>query len=339
MNKPTENTILKKALHQFNQITGGKAKQIQMPVPGVGMEADAALRITLGKVKHDLLVEIKHELRQPQLPVILTKLGRSNENWILVSKYIPQPIKTQLKEQNINYLETAGNCFIHAGGLFLYINDQPVTASRQTTTAKLWKQAGLKFLLVVISNPTLLNSTYRNIAEEADIALGNIGPLMQELAEAGYIKKEQDEWVLYNKETLIQRWVELFHALLKPKYQLGRFRFLKPSMEQRWKSIKPANFYWGGDPAGELLTNFLQPELFTIYTGNHAAAIKELQLVPDVSGNIELIAKFWNFIIPDGETTTLATVPPLLVYADLMASNDSRNWEVASRIKSKYLNG
>jgi hypothetical protein len=339
MNKTAENTILKRALHKLNQITGGRAKQMHTPVPQPGLEADAVLRIMLGKEKHDLLVEIKHELRQPQLPTILTKLGRNKESWILVSQYIPQPIKNQLKDQGINYLETAGNCFIQGEGLFLYINDQPVTPSRQTTTAKLWKQAGLKFLFVIISNPALLNTPYRTIADAAGIALGNVGQLMQELEQGGYIKKKHQEWLMNNKDALIQRWIELYHVLLKPKYEMGRFRFLLPETQQKWKSFKTVNFYWGGEPAGELLTNFLQPELFTIYTyTSQAKLIKELKLIPDTGGNIELIEKFWNYIAVEAETTSTLTVPPLLVYADLMGTNDSRNWEVASRIKSKCLN-
>lgn len=339
MNKVAENTILKRALQQFNQITGGKAKQMQLNLPEGGMEADAALRIILGKEKQELLVELKHELRQPQIPAILAKIGRNKENWILISRYIPQPIKNQLKEQGVNYLEAAGNCFIHAGGLFLYINDQSVTAARQTSTARLWKQAGLKFLFVIISNPGLLNTNYRTIAEAANIALGNIGLLMQELEEGGYIKKKQDEWVLNNKEVLIKRWIELYHVLLKPKYELSRFRFLRPATRQGWKSFNTENFYWGGEPAAELLTNYLQAELFTIYTNtNQAKLVKELKLVPDTSGNLELVEKFWNYIALEEENASILIVPPLLVYADLMSTNDSRNWEAAARIKSKYLN-
>jgi hypothetical protein len=338
MNETVENTILKKALNQLNQIIGAKAKQL--PKSKIDKGVNAEVQLTLGKEKHVFQVEIKHELRQTNMPSILNKIGNNKENWILVSRYIPQPIKNQLREQGINYLEAAGNCFIHTGSLFFYISDRPVTASRQTTTGKLWKQAGLKFLFVIISNPSLLNKPYRTIADAAGIALGSIGPLMQELQQAGYIKKEQEEWIMINKEVLIQRWVELFHVLLKPKYQLGRFRFLHTETQRQWKLIKPINFYWGGEPAGELLTNFLQPELFTIYADNNVTKLmKELQLVPDAAGSIELVEKFWNTTALEKEGLATHVVPPLLAYADLMATNDSRNWEVAARIKSKYLNG
>jgi hypothetical protein len=339
MNNTAENIILKKALHQVNQITGGILKQINVPIPKADMAVDTALRITVGKEKHDLWVEIKHELRQPQIPAIIAKIGKDKENWILVARYIPQPIKNQFKELGINYLEAAGNCFIHVGGLFMYINDQRVTAARQTTTAKLWKQAGLKFLFVIISNPALLNTTYRTIAEAANIALGNIGPLMQELEQSGYIKKKHEEWVLNNKDALIKRWIDLYHVLLKPRYEIGRFRFLLSETQQQWKTFKTVNFYWGGEPAAELLTNFLQAELFTIYTNaNQTKLVKELKLIPDTSGNLELVEKFWNYIAQEEENATTLIVPPLLVYADLMTTNDSRNWEAAGRIKSKFLN-
>lgn len=82
----------------------------------------------------------------------------------------------------------------------------------------------------------LLNASYRTIAEAADIALGNIGPLLSEL-QAQHLKKTGDKEVLQNKEMLIQRWTELYQVAMKPGLQLGMFRFLKRSLQQEWKAI------------------------------------------------------------------------------------------------------
>jgi hypothetical protein len=110
-------------------------------------------------------------------------------------------------------------------------------------------------------------------------------------------------------------------------------------MDQQWKTFKTESIYWGGEPAADLLTNFLQPEFFTIYTNtSQTKLMKELQLINDAAGNFEVVEKFWNYIAAEEEAISTGIVPPLLVYADLMASNDSRNWEVAARIKSKFLN-
>ena len=337
MNKEIKKEILKDALSQFNLQTGGKAKEL---IQEENNEIDAQIDIKLGKERVVFLVEIKNELRQTSLPAILAQIHTQDAHWLLVSKYIPQPIKQQLKDQGINYLEVAGNCYINAGGLFIYINDRSVSHSRKTATGRFWKSAGLKFQFAILCDPGLLNQSYRTIADAADIALGNIGPLLDELQEKGYAAKINGVWSFKNKFTLVLRWTEMYPAILKPGLQKGRFRFLKTSMRQEWKTLAPHNFLWGGEPAGELYTNFLEPGFFIIYSDKPIAEVmKELQLVPDPNGDVELRKQFWNnkYFQDKGNIVIPHTVPPLLAYADLMNTGDSRNWEVATRIKNKYL--
>ena len=53
-------------------------------------------------------------------------------------------------------------------------------------------------------------------------------------------------------------------------------------------------------------------------------------------GNVEILTPFWNF---DHEFANQGIAPPLLVYADLMATGDLRNIEAAGMIYEKYLAG
>ena len=55
----------------------------------------------------------------------------------------------------------------------------------------------------------------------------------------------------------------------------------------------------------------------------------------DPNGDIEILRVFWKF-----ETDELDknTVPPLLIYADLLATGDARNIETARMIYEKELN-
>lgn len=331
MNKMAANIILQEAVRKFGNITGGNARY-----KGGTSGNDGNLVISIGKQKHDFHINIKNELRQSNLPALIEQVGKEKEDWLIISKYIPKPLKEKLKGEGINYLEAAGNCFIQAGALFLYINDQPVTPTRETVTGKLWKQSGLKFLFVILCDNTLLNAPYRKIAEVAGIALGNIGSLLEELRQAGYIIENENGFCLTQKEQLTQRWMELFHAVLRPRLIKGVFRFARKEREQEWKEIKSENFLWGAEPAGDMLTGFLPPKTFTVYSSQAVNdVVKELRLIPDPAGNVILIEQFWQELLSGN---TVKTVPPLLVYAELMVSHDSRNWEVASRIKNKYLN-
>jgi len=64
--------------------------------------------------------------------------------------------------------------------------------------------------------------------------------------------------------------------------------------------------------------------------------MRDLRLVPDPHGKVEIVEIFWN--PGDYQTETQQkTVPPLLAYAELINSLDSRNRETAQRIKKKFL--
>jgi len=339
-----EKEILEEAMQQFTAITGAGLTQLtdsNLNKKG-GNNADALLELKQGVRKTVFLVEVKNEIREQNLAAILNRMGKNAAEWLLVCQYIPKPLKEKLKNQGINYLEATGNCFISKDGLFFYINDKAVTRQRQPAEGKLWNQAGLKFLFGVLIKPELLNTNYRQIARETNVALGNIGAFIVELKEEGFLKEglENGRPMLFleNKEQLHRKWVELFNAVLKPKLKLGRFRLIDNNVLTNWKDIPNRQFYWGAEPAGALMTDFLQPEIFTIYSKeNKTEIMKQLRLVPDKNGNVEMMHIFWEIAMPDFLDRKNKTVPPLLVYAELITSLDSRNRETAERIKQKYL--
>src|SRR5690606_33652836 len=100
---------------------------------------------------------------------------------LIISQYIPDSLKVQLKQYGINYLEASGNCYIYRDDLFILINDQQASKYRISKNGKIWNEAGLKFLFVILAEPTLLNKPYREIAKYADISASNIGIFLKEL--------------------------------------------------------------------------------------------------------------------------------------------------------------
>jgi hypothetical protein len=122
--------------------------------------------------------------------------------------------------------------------------------------------------------------------------------------------------------------------ILRPKITAGTYRFVDKSLTDHWKELQPKTFHWGGENAGALLTGYLRPEKFTIYAINFRQEVmKELKLLPDPEGPVEILHQFWK----DIQEETQVTVPPLLAYADLATSLDSRNRETAERLKKQYL--
>ena len=110
--------------------------------------------------------------------------------------------------------------------------------------------------------------------------------------------------------------------------------FLKNEDEHNWQKInlKPNHTFWGGEPAGGIITKYLNPEIFTLYTDEtRNNLIKNYRLVPEPKGNIKVYKKFW------AKNVTGNTVPPILAYVDLMNTGDQRNIETASKIYNNVL--
>ena len=59
----------------------------------------------------------------------------------------------------------------------------------------------------------------------------------------------------------------------------------------------------------------------------------KMMLVPDSKGDIEIIQHFWQ----EADSLEKNCAPPILIYADLILSQDPRNIEVADFIFNSYL--
>lgn len=332
-----EPQIIDKAIKKLQELTGIEVRF--NPEGNYKNMVDGVIRIGK-KPGIELGVEVKNEIRQAQIPGVINKMKAYDGQLILVSRYIPSPVKSYLKSEGVNYLETAGNCFINNNQLFIYINDQKVTPERETGKSILWNVAGLKFVFAVLNNPDILNQPYRVVANSAKIALGTVGRLIENLKKENFLieglKNGKGILLLDRKEELLTKWTTIYNTTLRPKQMIGRFRSVGITTVN--DLILPPGIIWGGEPAGARLTKFLKPEKFTLYTSlEKVQVMKILKLAPDPVGNIELLYIFWNNeIANDEDLNEMRIVPPLIAYADLHASYDSRNYETAERIKNKY---
>jgi hypothetical protein len=79
------------------------------------------------------------------------------------------------------------------------------------------------------------------------------------------------------------------------------------------------------------MTHYLKPELIPIYAGAHYLnqLLLENRLKTDITGDVEILERFWK-AAEEPQPEELA--PPLLVYADLLATGNQRNLETAKMI-------
>jgi len=282
------------------------------------------------------IVEAKSTMRTSNLGLVLSQLeeyrNQSNKPIILIAQYISKEGARQLKERGFNYIDITGNAFIKKDDLVIYIEGQKRRTATLTNQSRAFQEAGVKIIFHLLSEPENLQDSYRTIAQKVGVSLGSVSNVMAELEELNYLIKTKEKRVLKNKEELLERWLVVFNTVLKPRIVRSRMKFIDTSMAQNWRNFNPNkigdDILWGGEPAGALLTNNLRPQDFTIYSNLELPAIaKQLRMVPDKEGNVEVRQKFWDDNKPNQNT-----VPALLVYADLMNSGYGRNVEIANEI-------
>ncbi len=158
---------------------------------------------------------------------------------------------------------------------------------------------------------------------------------MRDLALQGYLMETGNRnRRLRNKRELFNIWATTYPRGLKPKVLIGRFTTRNYDW---WNQPTPGvqGTLWGGEIAAALLTNYLAPATATIYIreGLNELIVKH-GLRKDPQGKIEVLNVFWDFATAD---EAYATVHPLLVYADLLATGDPRNLDTARIINDNQL--
>lgn len=330
-----EKKILEEALEIFEKTTGLKA-HLKTEHPNNENYTDALVQIAHQKMQRDFAVDVKTKVTRAT--VILKKLDQFNreENALLITEYVTPPIADQLKELNIFFIDTAGNAFINELPLYVFVKgNKPRLTLREEPQKRLFKPSGLKTIFALLSNPGLVNKPYRDIAEAADVALGTIGWLIKDLKEMGFCTEfNKNNRKLWNLEKLIKRWVEAYPEQLRPKVIRGRF---ETTNHNWWEEIdiKMYKAFWGGEVAAANLTNYLKPTQVTIYTNEPLGKlVLKNKLRKATKGSVEILTRFWNFKY---ELEDQNVVPPILIYADLVATADPRNIEAAGIIYEKYL--
>lgn len=319
-----EQTIVQEALERLIQHNSIKATWQPDFLP-----LDGKLKLEVGDRTATFLVEVKAELRVYQLEEI-KKLQEDHSPFMLIVYRLYPRVKEELKALNIPYLDGAGNIFVNTKGLYLWIDGQKLPAVQvKPQTNRAFTRKGLEAVFYLLQNPDAINATHRELATLTGTALGNITNVTAGLQEAGYLLNLTSKTKkLQNKKGLLHRWITGYQETLKPALHLGTyFLFNRPD----WHNLELTdNTAWGGEPAAEEMTEYLRAETLTVYTTEEKALlIRNWKLVPKETGNLALYRKFWK------SSDRLA--PPLLVYADLVLTNEPRCLQTAERIYDRYL--
>jgi len=338
-----EGNILRDALAALRRTTGLTATVLaREPKVRHGARPDATIEIKGEGKRFRFLAELKTIDRAVALANVKQQLEPFGEQGLLIAPYLTTELANYCREKlNLQFIDTAGNAYLRAPGLYVLIRGERLNG--QVGTVIQARSGGtataLRVIFALLCKPELVNAPYREIVAVAGVALGAVGWVFFDLRHRGYITggKRTRNRRLLETGRLLEEWVTNYPVKLRPK--LNPRRFQAPDLGFWEQAQLPEGAFWGGEVAGHKLTGHLKPATCTIYmdpAGGREVITRIVQrhrLRADQRGNVEILDKFWN--LPANEKSNL--VPPLLAYADLMATLDPRNLEIAKRIRNEYM--
>ena len=335
INKNIENNILDEALDAFRKNTGLKV-EVEPKQYQIEKGIDAVVRIKWENFGKKFAVEIKNTITRETLGGIVQKLYFLREKGILVTRYVTPQLAEELKRMDIPFIDLAGNTYINEPPIMIYIKGNKLPEKyQQEAPTRAFRPAGMRVIYALLRNPGLEDAPFRDIAELTNVALGTVRWVMDDLNKLGYLlvinpRKRK----LIRKKDLLNQWVTEYPIQLRNKLIMGRYR---AEENEWWKyaNLEEVNAFWGGEVAAQKLTDFLKPQIVTIYTPNPPGKLILLnRLKKDPNGDIEVLRAFWRINTDELHSNI---VHPLLIYADLLATGDLRNLETARMIYEKEL--
>ncbi len=301
--------------------------------------ADAAFDLVLAGKHQTFLVEAKRWLTPGTLGHAATRLRDLGKNAILVTDYVTPQVAEKLKELDIAFVDAAGNAYLHRPPVMIWVVGRKPEVTRQRVRAgRAFQPTGLKLVFALLCRPGLVNAGFREIATFAGVAHGTVGGVLGDLKETGYLVETGNKRTrvrrLRNPRKLLIQWAEAYGRTLYPQLLMGRYQTTEPNW---WKKLDAAKYkvLLGAEPAAAIATRYLRPGVVTLYAeGLPARLMADYRLRKSEEGNIELRRRFWPFN-HEWEHPNLA--PPVLIYADLLATADARCIETAQLVYDRYL--
>ncbi|MFM0209678.1 type IV toxin-antitoxin system AbiEi family antitoxin [Paraburkholderia sediminicola] len=342
-----ETQILEEACDAFGRSTCVyKAKLVRTLVPYGG----AAIEFNLSGRKFEMPVFISTRASAVDIANILLAQNRPHATeprlvqrpLMLVAPHVGPELAGRLIEQNVPFLDSAGNAFLSEPEGIVMISGRPKPQHLQRPqTGRATTRKGLQVMFAIATQPGLASQPYRTIAQASGVALSTANQVIDDLQVRGLVAlKSSGKRIFPDWQKFVFEWSSLYQTRLR--FKLGARRFASTTPDW-WRVFDFASFdaRLGGESAADILTHELKAANITLYSRASLGSqfLLSARLRPDPRGDVEILESFWPESLERAWVTSdrQPLVHPLLIYADLVASGDSRNLSVATQIYEQYI--
>ena len=325
--------ILQQSLKQLNALLKEEKNfssgEGLFSVSGRSSNGDGLVTISSSNPEQAYTVLLQPWAPQKDINALISQMKSMPCPAILFADFINPVMAETLRRRSISFVDCAGNISVKNSQFDLYVKGKKSSQLRsKRVRGRAFNSAGLKLIFAIFNQPQFLHASYRDISNKVNIALGSVGPVIDDLYASGYILDE-GERRLINKKRLYERWVDGYLEKLRPKQILACYTC---DDEDWWKNANPVDFHglWGGEVVIAKSTPFMVPETISLYFSSEVKQREFAEfcgLREDDDGEICMYRNFWSPSYAGDDN--IDGLSPMIVYADIVDAINPGSWDVA----------
>ncbi len=294
------------------------------------------------------VIEIRRRITSNVVPALLSHLEQRRaerpEPPLLLSDYVSPATAAQLERHGVAYADAAGNVHLDGPAAFMHIQGLRPT---RTQHPKGLTATDLTLVFAILSRPSLVRDTMRDIAATTGVSLGKVSATLKALDALDLVRTRARTRSLHDPQRLLQRWEIGYLETVRPRLNPTTWRLPSGTsldeVHERARTLPDALV--SGEYAAAALTRHLKPSSLTLHlapTETKRAAV-ELRLRPSDAGapDVIIIDRFLPALdVADEAFVAPSSTPiahPILARAELLALGSDRLREVADRLRDQLI--
>ncbi|MHA7133608.1 type IV toxin-antitoxin system AbiEi family antitoxin [Oerskovia turbata] len=252
---------------------------------------------------------------------------------IFLANRIRPSMARWIRERGGWFADGVGSAYVRAPGVVIDVDGRPLTsghtsASSGRRTRNLVSAGRAQVVFALLTWPELVERSMKEIGEASGVSSSLAHTAMSLLEQEHYLSASSRR--LERRHELIDLWAAAYPFGLARSIELGRF--VGDPTPHAWADLG-RRVYASGEYATERLSG---PDLVLYAPALETRAIAQSRWrrpEPREQANIIVRRAFWKDPDERGREPGVDVAPRLLVYGDLLASNDPRQREVAAAMR------
>ena len=259
---------------------------------------------------------------------------------LVIGPRIHESSAVTFRARGIWYIDDAGNAYLRHPELVIDVRGRrgltsmPRDGHLEVGPTNPFTPKRAQVGLALLSSPGLADAPFREIADRAGVSVGMAKGALDTLATAGFIEHLGSRRRLIRADELLNLWVSAYPGGLA---KAGTLLIARGDIDN-WSPPYGIDFAISGEQA--LQGAIKHPETLVLYVHSYVhndgrrRPPRELMMDNrwhrDPHGNVVIRELFWRDL---PGINNVGTAPPVLVYADLLASREPRQIEVAHEMR------